>query len=132
VLALLGLGLFVLLVIAAVLHPDPHHFGTHRQLGLPPCTFYELCGVPCPTCGMTTAWAHVLHGEILRSLHANAGGAMLAMLAIITAPVSLLTAIRGRRFGWLPGDRWNLWIAGSVLAVVLVQWGCRLIERFHG
>jgi hypothetical protein len=132
VLALLAVGLSVLLAIAAVLHPDPHHFGTHRQLGLPPCTFYDLFGVPCPTCGMTTAWAYALHGEIFQSLQANTGGALLAMLAIVAAPVLLVTAIRGRRFAWLPGDRWSVWIASGLLAVVLVQWGYRLIERYHG
>jgi hypothetical protein len=131
-LALLGVGLSILLGIAAFLQPDPHHYGTHQQLGLPPCSFYVLFGAPCPTCGMTTSWAHFVRGEIPSALRVNAGGAMLALLAILAAPCSLVTAIRGRRPAWLPDDRWAVWIAGGILTVVLLQWGSRLIEHLHG
>jgi len=130
-LALLGVGLSMLLGIAAYLRPDQRHFGTHEQLGLPPCSFYFLFGVPCPTCGMTTSWALVMRGEVIDALRVNAGGAMLAALAILAAPWSLATAIRGRRFGWTPRGAWIPWIAGGILAVVLLQWGCRLIMHFH-
>jgi hypothetical protein len=130
--ALLGSGLAVLLGIAAFLTPDAHHFGTHQQLGLPPCSFYMLFGVPCPTCGMTTSWAHLMRGEIVTAFRVNAGGAMLAVLAILAVPWSLMTAIRGRHFAWLPRGNANLWIAAGILAVVLLQWGCRMIGHLHG
>ena len=72
-----------------------------------------------------------MRGEILASCHANAGGTMLAMLAILAAPWSLLTAIRGRHFAWTPGGRWIAWIAGGIVAIVVLQWGCRLIAHWH-
>ncbi|MCC6124234.1 MAG: DUF2752 domain-containing protein [Pirellulales bacterium] len=128
-LAALGVGLVVLLMIAAFLQPDKTHYGTHRQLGLPPCSFYLLVGAPCPTCGMTTSWAHLVRGEILASCRANAGGALLGMLAILAVPWSLATAIRGRHFAWTPSGSSTPWIAGGILGIVLLQWGCRLIMR---
>jgi hypothetical protein len=130
-LALIGIGLTALLLIAMRLHPDARHYGTHQQLGLPPCSFYYAFGIPCPTCGMTTAWAFLMRGEILASLHANAGGTLLAMLAIVVAPWSLLTAIRGRHFAWTPSGRAIAWTAGGIAAIAVLQWGCRLITHWH-
>jgi hypothetical protein len=131
-LALLGVGLSVLLGIAMFLQPDARrHYGTHEQLGLPPCTFSYLFGVPCPTCGMTTSWAHLMRGEILTSFRVNAGGTMLEMLAILAVPWSLLTAIRGRRFVWTPSNRLIFRTFAGIVVIVLLQWGCRLIEHLH-
>jgi hypothetical protein len=126
-LLLLGVVLAILLEMATFLQPDPRHFGTHEQLGLPPCTFQFLFGIPCPTCGMTTSWALLVRGDILASFRVNAGGTMLGMLAIVAVPWSLLTAIRGRRFAWTPRGRWIAWSSSGILAVVLLQWGCRLV-----
>ena len=41
---LLALGLLAPLGVAAMLRPDGRGFGTHQQLGLPPCTFRVLFG----------------------------------------------------------------------------------------
>src|SRR5689334_8979719 len=55
-----------ILITAARLHPDAHQYGTHEQLGLPPCGFLVMTGLPCPTCGMTTAFAYATHGRLLQ------------------------------------------------------------------
>jgi hypothetical protein len=131
-LALLGCGLIVLLGIAAYLHPDSRHYGTHEQLGLPPCTFFILFGVPCPTCGMTTAWSHLMHGEIGAALRANAGGTLMAIVAILVVPWSLATAFRGRPCPGMPGENARIWIACALFAVILIQWACRLAMHYYG
>src|SRR5687768_6027839 len=56
------------LVLAAILTPSERGVGTHRQLGLPECTFLWVTGFPCPFCGMTTSWTHAAHGDVLRSI----------------------------------------------------------------
>jgi hypothetical protein len=130
-LATLAAALSALLLIAAYLQPDPQHYGTHEQLGLPPCAFQYLFGTPCPTCGMTTSWAHLIRGEILNSFRVNAGGAILAVLAIAAIPWLVIAAIRGRAFAWTPRGNVVAWTGVVLLAVVLLQWGCRLIGHLH-
>ena len=85
--ALVGVGLLAALVLASQLQPDPRGWGTHEQLGLPPCTFLTLVGKRCPACGMTTAWGNVMHGRPLDALAANVGGTVLAVVALVVAAV---------------------------------------------
>ena len=124
--AAIGLGLFVPLWVACLLIPDPSGRGTHRQLGLPPCTIVVLFGKPCPTCGMTTSWAHAVRGQLFRALRANVGGALLAVFDLAAIPWLWISAWRGRWVGWTPGGTAGAWISGGLLAVTLVDWIVRL------
>ncbi len=122
----IGLGLWGLLIVAAILRPDPSGLGTHRQLGLPACSFSELFGIRCPTCGMTTAWSNVMHGRPVAALRGSVCGAFLAVVAAVVGSWSLATAIRGRwSFGALQ-DTTAGYLALTVVALVLVEWGLRV------
>jgi hypothetical protein len=118
--------LIVPLAVAGWLRPDPNGFGTHRQLGLPPCTSVWLFGVRCPSCGMTTAWSHAVRGQWLAACGANAGGALLAATTMLACPWMLLSAIRGRWLVGPPGDRTLAVVACVLIAVTLVDWFYRL------
>lgn len=79
---------FVVIITAATLSPynedgTPRRNGTHLQLGLPPCGFMTLTKTPCPGCGMTTAFAFVVRGEISSGLSANWVGVLIAALTIM-------------------------------------------------
>jgi hypothetical protein len=112
--------------VAAVLTPSGRGFGTHQQLGLPPCSFYALYGRPCPTCGSTTAFARLVRGDAAGALRANAGGTILAVLAALAGPWMLLSAARGRWLG--PPLRGEIvgGTAGVILAIMFIQWIIRL------
>ncbi len=129
VLGAIGLGLVFLLAVAAVLKPSSFLIGTHQQLGLPPCSFLVLFGIPCPTCGMTTAWTLLMHGELMRALRANCGGVLLAVLAMVAAPWSMISAVRGRWLMWKPNGTAVGWVSAVILAITLVQWGFRLFVK---
>jgi hypothetical protein len=73
-------GLAGLLGLAKTLVPDPRGFGTHVQLGLRPCAFATMTGRPCPTCGMTTAFAWFVRGRMDRSWQIP--GCLFALLSI--------------------------------------------------
>ena len=122
----MGLGLLGLFLLAAILKPSTSGVGTHRQLGLPPCTFLTVFKIPCPSCGMTTSWSYVVRGQFLQAWSSNAGGACLAVLAALTSGWSLLGAIRGELCPPVPRESaWGL--ALVVLAVTLVDWVWRLL-----
>lgn len=126
-LAALGLGLLVPLVVAGCLTPDRRGHGTHQQLGLPPCTIYFVFGIRCPTCGMTTSWSHVVRGQLVGAVRDNAGGALSGVLAVITVPWLLLSALRGRWLGWVPDVTAWTWIVASIVVVTLVDWAVRIL-----
>ena len=122
----MALGLLALLSVAAFLEPDPRGLGTHQQFGLPPCTFRFLFGRPCPTCGMTTSWAHLVRGQPIGALGANVGGALLATLAVVSVPWLAASAARGRWLGWAPNSIVMAWVGLAILLVTLIDWGIRL------
>lgn len=119
--ALLALACVAVLALAGTLEPDPSGVGTHRELGLAACGFYERTGYPCPTCGMTTAFAHVAHGELYKALAVQPGGALAALLCLFGAPVGAYIAATGRTFYFLGrlNNHYTLIVAGLV---VLGSW----------
>jgi hypothetical protein len=114
------------LTTAACLQPNPAGLGTHRQLGLPPCTFIWLFDTRCPSCGMTTSWAHAVRGHWLRAAESNAGGAVLAAAAMLAGPWLLISAARGAWWIGAPNDRALAVCAVGVVAITLIDWICRL------
>ncbi|MBM4114113.1 MAG: DUF2752 domain-containing protein, partial [Phycisphaerae bacterium] len=77
--ALIGAASLSLLLLASTLEPSSKGLGTHTQLGLPPCTWTIAFGIPCPSCGMTTSFAHAVRGDLLSSFVAQPMGALLAL-----------------------------------------------------
>jgi hypothetical protein len=100
--AVIAAGCAGLLGFAATLHADRHGYGTHQQTGLPTCAFLVQTGYPCPTCGMTTAFADFVHGRPFRSFLDQPAGFVLALTTAIVGVLALAAAIGGRsvRINW--------------------------------
>jgi hypothetical protein len=126
VIVLAGGVLLGLLVTAARLTPSPRGMGTHQQLGLPPCTIVALYGIPCPSCGMTTAWAHLLRGHVVSAVRSNAGGALLAVLAAACGPWLVGSGACGRWLIGPPRQELTLGVGLTIVVVTLTQWALRL------
>jgi hypothetical protein len=117
-----------LLGVAAWLRPADDGIGTHMQLALPGCQWVTIMDLPCPTCGMTTAFAHAADGHLLASVRAQPFGALLAIAAAMTliagayvaltgsALASLLPRLWGRRAGWL------------LAAAVMLAWAYKMLS----
>ncbi|HQY87471.1 MAG TPA: DUF2752 domain-containing protein [Tepidisphaeraceae bacterium] len=97
----IALGCMTVLTIGAILNPDPSGMETHRQLGLGSCALLQNTGIPCLTCGMTTAYAHMLHGNVYKSFITQPMGAILCFATGIALWASLYVAATG-----LPGALW--------------------------
>ena len=115
------LGLTVVLVLAAWLEPDPRGLGTHTQLGLPPCGFLWLTGLPCPGCGLTTSFALMAAGEWLRAFRTQPLGVLLYALCVFAWPVCAA--------GWIRG--WSVHATLSRLPVYTVALGLSLLALFN-
>jgi hypothetical protein len=122
-----AIGLAGILVLARRLVPDPRGYGTHTQLGLRPCAFLTVTGRPCPTCGMTTAFAWLLRGRVIRSWQVNPAGCLLGLLSfpLIAWLISCAVANRPVGFQSLEGPLVSLILAA--VAISLVVWLVRLI-----
>ncbi|MEE9211576.1 MAG: DUF2752 domain-containing protein [Phycisphaeraceae bacterium] len=83
------------LALAASLEANESGVGTHRQLGFPACGFLSSTGLPCATCGMTTAFTHAVHGRPLKAFLTQPVGAVLAVLTAVLALVSGYATIAG-------------------------------------
>jgi hypothetical protein len=122
-------GCTVLLGLAAWLRPDEHGVGTHRQLGLPPCSLVEYSGIPCPTCGMTTAFACTVRGRWSAAVLAQPFGFATALFSILCVPLSLAVLISGKawRINWyrISPNR----VVVGVLAFFVLAWGFKIIRH---
>lgn len=121
-----GTVLISLLIVAAVLRPNPRGMGTHRQLGLPPCSMVVLAGIRCPSCGMTTSWSRVMRGNLVGAVRANSGGTLLALAAIASGPWLVVSGLAGRWKFCCPDERTLVWIGLIIIAVTLIDWTLRL------
>jgi hypothetical protein len=115
----------VVLGLARWLEPAPSGFGTHEQLGLPPCPVLRWLHVPCPTCGLTTSFAHLARAEWREALAVQPLGVPLFFLTC----VMLLLAVVGLARGVAPAqllpaatlERVGLGLAVAAAAVWLVR-----------
>jgi len=76
--------------------PAGEGMGSHQQLGFPPCSMLTLVGYPCPTCGMTTAFAYTVRGELRSAFNAQPAGLALALITVIAASLSLSIVVTGK------------------------------------
>jgi hypothetical protein len=132
VLLVLAVGLVAIFVIAIRINPydddgQPLRMGSHTRLGMPPCEFYVMFKKPCPSCGLTTSYSLLMHGDLVNSLRANAIGTLMALFCLALIPWSLYIGIRGRYLWVRSIERTSLWIVGIFMVLLLIRWGIVLL-----
>jgi hypothetical protein len=118
----------VVLGVAAWLPASPTGLGTHQALNLPPCGWIAIADLPCPTCGMTTAFAHAADGNLLASFHAQPLGFLLAIATALTFLASLHVCVTGSRLGSVFARLWGWWTGWFIAAMVLLAWGYKILS----
>ena len=123
----IALGLTAVFTVARMLNPydelgRARTEETHRQLGLPPCTFLEVTKLPCPSCGMTTSFALLVRGDVVHSLRANWVGTLLALAGLAFLPWSLACVVRKRSIFIVSMDKALLWFLVVFLVLLLGRW----------
>ena len=78
--------------------PDQRGHGTHEQFDMAPCGWPEVYGIPCPTCGCTTAAAQVVHGDVIGAFVTQPFGAAVAVIGLAAGLHALACLLRARSF----------------------------------
>lgn len=123
----MGAGVAAVWLLAAWVEPAASGVGTHLQLGLPPCGFRTLAGLPCPACGLTTSFAHLARGQLVNAWQAQPLGVLLGAVSWLWLGLCA--------YGWLrrlaPGDALWRWQAHKQLGVLLwlslIVWVLRIV-----
>lgn len=121
-------GMFAaVFVVAATLRPyeddgSARMMATHMQLGLPSCEFVQSFGKPCPSCGMTTSFAHLVRGNVGSAAKANWVGALLAVYWFLLIPWAVVSAVRGRLFRVNNGEGMITVSVGIFTVLMLLRW----------
>lgn len=133
-LAVFGVGV---LLVAAMLDPyedngRPRRYGTHRQLGLPPCHIQAVFGIPCPSCGMTTSISLCMHGDVSGAWEVNGAGVIVTVFSI----VSIMWLAGIALVGWAPRsltpDCTVQWLAISGAACAVARYAAIAVSWFLG
>ncbi len=120
--AVVAAGAAGLLGLAAWMEPAENGLGTHTQLNMPPCAWILAADIPCPTCGMTTAFAHAADGDLPAAFMAQPMGAVLAVVAAILLVVGAYTALTGSRVATLFQRLWGRRAAWALVVGVGGAW----------
>jgi hypothetical protein len=129
VIAVVWLGLCAGSVLLPVfLTPDTRGYGTHEQFFLYGCLFRKLTTLPCPMCGLTTSFAHLVRGELAEAFRCHPAGPLLYPCFCAAGLYALVWAITG----WNPlrGRLDFLTHPRAIPFILVALWIPALIVRF--
>ena len=124
---LVSIAAFALLGVALYLQPISAGVGTHEQLGLPQCGWITAANLPCPTCGMTTAWSHTVRGELPSAFLAQPMGMLLAISTVLVAIGALISAATGYSFNALLYRYAPSKVIIVIVVLTLTSWGFKIL-----
>lgn len=114
--------LFSFWIVLFSLTPDPRGFGTHEQLFLPPCFFHWLTQLPCPACGLTTSFAHLVNGNIMQAIHTHRLSPILFMMFVLLTGHAIRSLLKKQNF-WLFLNGEKTTFVSMVLVIgLLINW----------
>jgi hypothetical protein len=122
-----ALSLLALLIVAARLEPSAKGHGTHTALGMPPCSWASLTGYPCPTCGMTTAFAHAADGNLATAFLVQPMGALIALAASAGVWIAGHVAVTGSFAARAVARGASTPALWGTLAILLGSWVYKLL-----
>jgi hypothetical protein len=116
---------WAILAAGAMLHPASQGYGTHEQLGLPACAMMTRTGYPCPTCGVTTAFASATRGRLLKAFWDQPFGVFLFAIVLAAALAGTIEAVSGKNILSHIRPRWAWLYVGTV--AMLAGWAWKLV-----
>lgn len=116
-----------LVAVAWRLQPDVRGHSTHEQLGLTPCGFYLSTGLPCPTCGATTAFTWVIHGHPWQGIRVQPFGAAAAFGVAALLGMSVVGIVTGGVPAIRLSRRSSFGLALGIMSLIVGSWVYKLV-----
>jgi hypothetical protein len=127
--ALIALGCLSVLAVASWLEPAAEGVGTHEQIAfMDPCSFFAQTGVPCATCGMTTAYTHAAHGEWVASFVTQPLGFVLVLVTGGMVWLSGYAAVTGSRIAEAASGMMSQSLVWWAVGTLLAAWGWKIVS----
>lgn len=112
----LGLVCAAVLVASFAFRPD-----TLPRLSV--CTFYNMTGLPCATCGLTRSLCSIAHGEFANAWHYHPFGFLFSSLFLAVALMPLVRRAAPSFQPRLPrAPLASAWFAGALLLFGISRW----------
>jgi hypothetical protein len=93
------------------------------------CGFRQMYGIPCPTCGYTTAILTFAQGKILDAFYIQPACALICSILVFIGVISLITAVFGINFRFVKSFFSEVKIRYIILALIIIiasGWGVTL------
>ncbi len=116
------------LAIAGWLKPAAIGYGTHTQLGLPPCNFLRLTHLPCPSCGLTTCFAWAVRLQFSKAFLANPFGILAFLGTVSLIPTSSILLWRRISFRRITENAHFSKAVYAATALYLLSWVFKLAD----
>jgi hypothetical protein len=129
---LIAAACLAVLMTAILLEPSRQGVGTHTRLGLAHCEFLARTSLPCPTCGMTTSFAHFVRGNLLASLYVQPMGTVLALGTAVAFWVALYIGVTGQPVLRLLRQIDGVYYVIPLVTMALLAWGWKMLLQIRG
>jgi len=84
------------------------------------CGFKQKYGLPCPTCGMTTATLAFAQGRIFEAFYIQPAAGLLCFVLVAAAVLGFLISVFGVYFGFLERFFTEVKVRHIILAVIVI------------
>lgn len=122
-------GVVAVVFTAALMsvEPDARGHGTHEKLGMDECGWPAAYGMPCPTCGCTTAATAFVNGDVFGAFVIQPFGAAVALLGLVAGFHAWACLIRGRSFvdAMVRLPFWTIVV--GLTALLFASWGYKCL-----
>ncbi len=86
-----------------------------------------VTGIPCPSCGLTTSFAYLVHGSVARAFEAQPFGVILYGVLCAGFGTSFVAVVRRKRLSEILEARWMESLQFVLLAVLVLAWAYKIV-----
>lgn len=132
---LIAAGIFIAIFAFFSFFAVAGHYKVDMGRWLGYCSFKQKTGLPCPTCGMTTATLAFSQGQILRAFYIQPACALICTFMVIISIIALIVAVFGMYFRFLSHIFKDIKVRYIIFALIIITacgWAVTLARAAAG